>query len=148
MQKDSEWRVVDGEPCKVIDFIPLARIENGKVVAPDKTKPYASVILECKKLPEQTRGFIFHKMDFQHLWTAFKERRVGENEEVIIFYSKRNLKNYAKLFSTFMPRLWVMVCQKGAFELIADHNSRPELQGEARFLAERPIVEWKPEVIK
>ena len=47
-----------------------------------------------------------------------------------------------------MPRLWVMICPKGAFELMADQKSRPELQGEARFLAERPIAEWKPEVME
>src|SRR3989338_1482686 len=62
--------------------------------------------------------------------------------------SKKHLKSYAKLFSAFMPRLWVMICPKGAFELMADQKSRPELQGEARFLAERPIAEWKPEVME
>jgi len=41
-----------------------------------------------------------------------------------------------------------MICPKGAFELMADQKSRPELQGEARFLAERPIAEWKPEVME
>ncbi len=148
MRKDSEWSVIDGEPCKVINFIPLASIENGKVITPNKTEPYASVILECKKLPQQTKGFICHKMDFQHLWTAFKERGVRQDEEVIIFWSKKHLKDFAKIFSVFMPKLWVMICQKGAFELMTDPESRPELQGEARFLAERPITEWKPEVMK
>jgi hypothetical protein len=146
--KDSEWSVIDGEPCKVLEFIPAATVQNGKVLAPNKTEPYASVILECKKMPTTIKGFICHKMDFQHLWAAFKERRVRQNEEVIIFYSKKQLKNYAKIFSAFMPRLWILICQKGAFELMTDPNSRPELQGEARFLAERPIVEWKPEVMK
>jgi len=148
MRKDSEWSVIDGEPCKVIEFTSLASVENGKVVAINKTEPYASVIFECKKLPQQTKGFICHKMDFQHLWAAFNERGVKENEEVIIFYSKKHLKSYAKLFSAFMPRLWVMVCPKGAFELISDPNSRPELQGEARWLAMKPIAEWKPEIMK
>jgi len=148
LRKDSEWSVIDGEPCKVIEFTPSAIIKNGRVVALNKNEPYASVVLECKKLSQQTKGFIYHKMDFQHLWAAFKERGVRENEEAIIFYSKKRLKSYAKLFSVFMPRLWVMICPKGAFELMADPNNRPELQGEARFLAELPIVEWKPELIK
>ena len=147
MRKDREWSVIDGEPCRIIEFTPLATIENGKVITLNKTEPYASVILECKKLPEQTKGFICHKMDFQHLWAAFNERGVKENEEVIIFYSKKHLKSYAKLFSVFMPRLWVMICQKGTFELMTNPDSRPELQGEARFLAERPIIEWKPDVM-
>lgn len=148
MRKDSEWSVIDGEPCKVIKFTPLAKIENGKVITANKIEPYASVVFECKKLPQQTEGFICHKMDFQHLWAAFSERAVKENEEVIIFYSKKHLKSYAKLFSAFMPRLWIMICPKGAFELMTNPQSRPDLQGEARFLAERPIIEWKPEVME
>lgn len=148
LRKDNDWSIIDSEPCRVIEFTPLASVENGKVVVSNKTEPYASVILECKKLPQQTKGFICHKMDFQHLWVAFKERGVRQDEEVIIFWSKKHLKSFAKFFSTFMPRLWVMICQKGAFELITNPNSQPELQGEARFLAEKPIAEWKPEVMK
>lgn len=148
MRKDSEWSLIDGEPCKVIEFTPLASVKNGKVIISNKTEPYASIIFECKKLPQQTKGFICHKMDFQHLWAAFNERGVKENEEVIIFYSKKHLKSYAKLFSVIMPRLWIMICPKGAFEIMTNPQSRPDLQGEARFLAERPIVEWKPEVMK
>jgi hypothetical protein len=148
MRKDSEWSVIDSEPCKVINFTPLALIEKGKVITNNKTEPYASVILECKKLTQQTKGFICHKMDFQHLWAAFNERGVKENEELIIFYSKKHLKSYAKLFSAFMPKLWVMICPKGAFEIMTNPESHPELQGEARFLAERPIAEWKPEVME
>lgn len=148
MKKDSEWSVIDGEPCKVIEFTPLASVKSGKVVVSNKTEPYAFVIFECKKLPQQTKGFICHKMDFQHLWAGFNERGIKENEEVIIFYSKKHLKSYAKLFSAIMPRLWVMICPKGAYELMTNPQSRPDLQGEARFLAERPIAEWKPEVME
>ncbi len=64
MLKDSEWSLINGEPCKVINFTPLSSVENGKVVALNKTEPYASVTLECKKLPQQTKGFICHKLDF------------------------------------------------------------------------------------
>ena len=148
LRNDNEWSAIESEPCRVIEFIPAASIRDGKVLAPNKTDPYASVILECKKIPGIIKGYICHKMDFQHLWAAFEERGVRENEEVIIFYSKKNLKSYAKLFSAFMPRFWVMICQKGAFKLMTEPNSRPELQGEARFLAERPIIDWKPAVMK
>jgi hypothetical protein len=79
---------------------------------------------------------------------AFNDREVKENEEVIIFYSKKHLKSYAKLFSAIMPRLWVMICSIGVFELMINPKSRPDLQGEARFLAERPVAEWKPEVME
>lgn len=147
--KDNEWSVIDGELCRVIDFVPLGLIKNGKVLALNKTTPYATVDLECKKLSKKITGFICHKIDFMHLWLAFKERGIKQDEEVLIFWSKKHYKNIVyKIFSAFMPRLWVMVCPKGAFELKVNPSYRPELTGEARWNATKPIVDWKPEVMK
>ena len=147
--KDREWSVIDGEPCRVIDFSPLGSIidAGGKVLSVDKTTPYASITMECKKLEKNIRGYITHKMDFEHLWAAFKDRIVKEDEEVIIYWTKKHYKGSAKLFSAFMPRLWVMVCPKGAFELIINLDYKPELTGEARWNAMKPIIDWKPEVM-
>ena len=146
--KDSQWSTIDGEPCRVIDFIPMASIKEGKISAIDKKTPYASVVLESKKLPTETRGFIMHKVDFMHLWLAFKERGVKQDEEVLIFWTKKHYKGVYKIVSAFLPRLWVMICKKDASELMTDPDSRPELQGKARFLAQRPIIDWKPEVME
>jgi hypothetical protein len=148
MLKDSEWSVVEDAFCRVTEFTPMASIQNGKVLALGKTVPYASVTVECRKLPQQTKGFISHKMDFKHLWAAFKERPLGQNEEVLILWSKKHYKGHAKIFSRFMPRLWVMVCPKQTFELKTDRSFKPELQGEARWNATQPIAEWKPEVME
>ena len=148
--KDKEWSVIDGEPCRVIDFSPFgSRIdEDGKVMSFNKTLPYASITMECKKLGKNITGYITHKMDFQHLWAAFKERTVKEDEEVIILWTKRHYKGAAKFTSAFMPRLWVMVCPKGAFELMTDSDYKPELTGLARWNAMKPIIDWKPEVME
>lgn len=155
LKKDSEWSVIDDEPCRVLEFIPTATIQNGKILAPNKKEPYAQVILECKKLPKMTKGLIFHRTDFRHLWGAFKERGVQWDEEVIILYGKEHLKGYAKFFSAFMPRFWVMICKRGAYELMAEEVERkkdtswkPELSGEARWNAIKPIAEWKPKVME
>lgn len=148
LKTDRDWSVVDSEPCRVIEFVPAASINNGEVVAINKNVPHASVMLECKKLPQQNKGFITHKIDFENLWAAFKERGVSKDEEAIIFYSKNHLKSYAKILSYFMPKLWVMVCKKGAFELMTNPKWKPELKGKERWNAEKPIVEWKPEVMK
>jgi len=145
--KDREWIVIDGELCRVINFTPLGLIKDGKVLALNKWTPYASVHIECKKLPIKITGFICHKMDFMHLWLAFKERGIKQDEEVLIVWSKRHYKKICKIFSAFMPRLWVMICPKGAFEL-EDPNCKPELKGEARFNAVKPIIDWKPEVME
>lgn len=148
MLKDSEWSAIDGKVCRVISFDPTASIQNGKIVALDTVAPYASVTLECKKMPGVLTGFITHEMDFEHLWEAFGRKGVGRDEEVLISWSKRRLKNYAKVLAAFMPRLWVMVCPKGAFEIMTDSSWKPELTGEARFNAEKPIAQWKPEVME
>lgn len=148
--KDSEWSVIDSEPCMVIDFIPWGSVKDGEISTINKTTPYASVHLECKRMQGQKiTGFITHKMDFVHLWAAFKERTIKQNEEVIIFWSKKHYKlKLLKFLPGFWPKLWVMICQKGAFELMTDPNYKPELKGEARYLAEKPIVEWKPEIME
>jgi len=147
MLKDSDWSVLDGDACRVIGFTPMAEIRNGKVHAISKSMPYAAVTFECTRIPDVVEGFICHKLDFKHLWAALRERPLGENEEALFFWNKSHLKSYAKLFSRIMPRLCVMVCPKGAFELMTDKMHRPELGGEARWEATRPIVQWKPEVM-
>lgn len=123
LRKDDEWSVVDGESCRVLDFTPFASVQNGKVVAPNLTDPYASVILECKKMPSTIKGFITHKMDFAHLWTAFKERGVSDNEEVIIIWSTKHYKyKFLKFLSAIYTKIWVMICLKGALEIMVDSN--------------------------
>lgn len=148
--KDKEWSVIDGEACRVTDFNPLGSLvdADGKVRSPDNFTPYAAITMECRKLGENIKGFINHKIDFKHLWAAFRERKVKENEEVIIFWTKRNYKVGVKLFSAAMPKLLVMVCPKGALELMTDNNYKPELTGLARWNAKKPIIQWKPEVMK
>lgn len=148
LRRDADWQVLEGDACRVIDFAPMAVNENEKVRALGRTLPYSSVTFECTKLPQIVNGFICHKVDFMNLSEAIKERSVRENTEVLMFWNKKLLKGYAKLFSHLMPRFCFMLCPKGAFELITNNAHRPELRGEARFLATRPVMEWTPEVMK
>ena len=147
MLKDSEWSLINGEICKAIDFVPMAIIKNGKTSIHNRASPYASIKFECRKLPQIAAGYITHKIDFMHLWTAFKERMIQQDEEVLFFWSKKYYKGYAKLFPAFMPKMWVMVCPKGAYQLF-DPSFKPELEGEARARARVPIVDWKPKVMR
>lgn len=146
--KDTDWSAVDGEPCRVLAFTPMASVQNNTVVAFDRSLPYAAVTLECKIALGPVKGFITHKDDFFHLWAALKERTLHDTEEVLIIWSKKHLKAYARLLSTFMPKLWVMVCQKGAFEIMTDPTWKPELTGQARWNAMKPLMEWKPAVME
>jgi len=146
--KDSDWSQIDGEVCRITLFTPLGSVvdKDGKVRAMDMTTPYAAITIECQTLGNNITGYITHKIDFRHLWAAFEERKVAENEEVIIIWTTKNYKRFTPSFG--MPRLVVWVCPKGAFELMTDNTYKPELGGEARFRAKAPIVEWKPEVMK
>lgn len=147
MRKDSEWGVIDGEPCRVTNFTPLAgMVRDGKVIATDKTTPYASIAFECKKIPNTIRGFITHKMDFANLWSVFKERGVKQDEEVIIFWSKKNYKvKILNLLPVFWPKLHIILCPKGAWEA-TDSSWNLELN-KFRW-DEIKIAEWKPEMMK
>jgi len=153
--KDSQWRLIEEELCRVADFhpFPLNSVKNGKVLSLDKTLPYASIHLECKKLPEEITGFITHKIDFIHLWMAFKEIIIKEDEEVLIIWTRKRYKNVvykisSTIYSPLLPKLFVMICPKGAFELWNYPIYKPELMGEARWNASKPIVELKPECME
>ncbi|MDD4052158.1 MAG: hypothetical protein PHR28_09715 [candidate division Zixibacteria bacterium] len=145
---DSQWVLIDGKICRATEFFPIATVKNGKAYSSNKATPYASFRLECRGLPQMATAYAAHKIDFLHLWLAFRERLLQQDEEVLIFWSKQHYRGWASLLSAFFPRMWVMVCPKGAFELLADPNHRPELTGEARWNAQRAIVEWKPAIMK
>jgi len=147
--KDSDWRFVEDALCRVIKFTPmLTTVNNNKVVTTNINMPYAAVHFECKISSRPITGYISHKVDFRNLWAAFRERGIQENEEVLFIWSKQHYKNSIRLlFIKSLPSLWIMVCPQNAFELISNRNYRPDLAGEARYNALRPIVEWKPDVM-
>jgi len=146
--KDSEWDRIDGEICRVIDFSPLAVVKNGKIQRVD-IMPYASVRIECKKTPNKILGYINYKEDFKHLWIAFKEKGIKRNEEVLIIWSRNHYTfKWLKLFSLFFPKLRVMICPKGAYELLTNPEWKPELTGEARAKASLPILDLKSKIME
>lgn len=139
--RDSDWRVLEGEIFRVIEFSPLARVEDGKVIDFSKVDPYASIKIKVPKVSQPITGFITHKIDFLHLWEVFKRRGVKNNEEVIASWVSRK----PKFLSFFFPKLWIMLCAKDAFNLMTDNSFKTELTGEARWYAEKPIMEWRPD---
>ena len=94
--KDSEWSVIDGEVCRVTDFAPLGSFidASGKVQSADKTTPYACITFENKKLGNNVKGYITHKIDFENLWAAFKGTTMAQYEEVIIIRNIDHIKQY------------------------------------------------------
>jgi hypothetical protein len=99
-------------------------------------------------LPQEATGFIAHRDDFLNLWRAFEERGIGEDEEAIVHWIKKSqLRSLARLMSKTMPGLSVWVCPKHAYEVMIDDDFRPELTGSERWDARSPLAKWTPEVL-
>lgn len=141
---NKQWAEIDGVLCKITKFLYFDKTQEFDVDG-RKYYPYAVVTLICLKVANPVTGLIFHKEDYQHLRKAFEE--VKQDEDVLISWSNKHYKSWAKVFSPFMPKLWVMICPAGAFEIETNKNYRPELTGEARWNAAKPIISWKPEVM-
>ncbi len=123
--RDSEWSIIDGEICKIIDFTPLSQVREGKIIIIDKFIPYACITIECKKIKKTIKGFITHKTDFLNLWEVFKKRTISNNEEVIIFWTTKYYKNnFFKFFSKILPKLKIIIYHKGAFELLTNQDKK------------------------
>lgn len=140
---EKDWSAIDGEVWRVVEFTPLAKVENGKVIATNAALPYALVTLRSPLYPEIVGG-IGHKIDFLNLWTAFVDRGVSEGEEVNIAWTKSNLKWPAKLFARFMPGLAVMICKAG----FNDHLNDPDCTSELSWQDQLPLVHLVPDVLK
>lgn len=143
---DKQWSLIDGEVCRATNFS-NALTDKGKFTA------YGSITIECKKLPNKITGIICHKIDFQNLYKAFTNPLIKETSntpaEVIFMWSKKKYNNLLiSLFSFFMPKMVVLICPKEAYEFITNPDHKKEIHGEARFLKQKPIFEYKPEVIK
>jgi hypothetical protein len=146
---NKHWSRIESKICRIVEFTPMASFENNKITVIDSSLPYASISFECSNNPEIVKGFITHKEDFKALWVIFKERRVSNDEEVLFIWSNKHYKNiFYSLLSNFLPKLWVMICKKSSFEIHTNKNYKPELTGEARWLASRPIEEIKPDAME
>ena len=146
---DKEWSVIEGEACRVLEFIPYGCITEGRIIA-SSIAPYASVILESKNIQGMIKGHIMHKIDFRHLWEVFEERTIQDNEEVIIIWTKQHYKiKLLKYFKCF-PTLWVTVHRKGFLEFITDReNWQPESgKRPSTFEMLTPIVSLKWEMME
>lgn len=150
--KDIPFKSIENKMCKVLEFNPFGKVENGKVLAPKISKPYASLTIERDNPSAIFELLIPHKIDFKHLWEAFVERPKNKNEEVVIFWSKNYKNRFLKPFSAILPKLRVMVYPKGSFEKFKNPEWRNQFKGEAGFHKEleelQPITEWKPDIIE
>ena len=144
---NKQWSRIDSKMCRILEFHPFASVEDGEILSITGF-PYASIVFQCSDQPGILNGFITHKEDFRVLWSIYRERGIGSDEEVLFFWSSRHYKNALySLLSGSMPKLWVMICRKSSFEIHTDPKFRPDLTGEARWLASQPIEDFKPDAM-
>jgi len=134
--KDIPFEKIDGHLLRLIDFIPQEK---------SFFNPYAFASVECTAFRGIATLPVFQRTGFKNLSDAWKLRK-GE-EEILIFWSVRHYSSRVfKLFSAILPKLWIRVCPKDSYKIESDNSFKPNLQGEARFLATKVIKQWKPEV--
>lgn len=136
--KDIPFETIDGHLFKLIHFIPQEK---------SYFNPYALATVEGTAFRGTATLPVFQRTDFRNLSDAWKLRK--GDEEILIYYSvKQNPNKIFKLFSAIFPTLWVRVCPKDSYKIESDSSFKPDLQGEARFLATKAIKEWKPKVFE
>jgi hypothetical protein len=133
--KDIPWEQVREKLCLVIDFRPMAKVENGKVAMWNSTLPYGFLTVECEGLAGQADVWLTHRLDFLHVWEAFEQRNEAQGKEVIVIPLRRK-----RLLAGIFPVFQVWLCHHGTFNKLL----HPELQkpGEAGALEIVPIARW------
>jgi len=141
--KDIAWDKINGELCHVLDFIPHASVQNGKIESAGISTPYASLILECPKISEKVECPVVHRIDFINLWEVFKKNEVKENEEILAGrYEYRTM--LGKLFSSFLPKIYILIYPIGSYNKFNDKSWQEKTQGEAWAKEMRPIARKDP----
>ena|SRR3990167_9864604 len=143
--KDQDFAEVSGEVCKLVEFKPDAKIVDGKIKDAGLTKPYAHIIVRCRKVKEDMDWAITHQKDFKQLWEANELLNTKFADLLVIWSIKKYsflVKFLYKYFHGYFPKLTIWICPKGSYEKI--NKLVPTKSGEAGFLEVKPLREWKP----
>jgi len=126
------WKSIAKQYFRIKHFTALAQVENGKVISPDVTMPYALVEIESPILPKDGSLPVLHRIDFYNLWRIFKERTVRDDEEVLVIYSP--VKWLPRIFAPIQPQLIFLIYPRGSLERIYDP------QQSTTFLTKTPLI--------
>jgi len=84
-------------------------------MAPSKPDPmgsYAALEVERPSLAGQAFIVVSNEVDFRHLWELYKQRRVADDEEVLLGYAPVDQKRLGRLMGVSLPCLDIMVYPK------------------------------------
>jgi hypothetical protein len=131
--KDVPWDSITNMMCRVIEFNPFAKIENGLVTA-QRGLPYASLLIEPEKSPGIVELLILGKEEFRHLWRGLVERETDKAEEAIIIWSDDHKDGMAKTAGPYSPKLDILIYPKGFFDEQLRNPGRPNENHEEEWL--------------
>ena len=133
---DVPWDAVRNAFCRVKSFTSVAKVESGKVKDAIPGLHYGSLNIELprtKELPSEAVMPVTHKLDFRNLWEVFKERGLGQDEEVLVVYSPAGQSKLGRILSGGLPKLIIRIYPRGSLEKINDwvegkvaHAERPK----------------------
>lgn len=139
--KDISWEDIEGVVLRVKHFTPFGTIEGDKIKAPPIPMPYAALVVESPYWSRELSLPVTHKVDFRNLWECFQVRGVNPEEEVLIGYQTVPRRRFGKLFSSFLPKLRILIYPRGHLEEAED----PSFHTKDASTWFTPIAEWNPE---
>lgn len=129
--KDLTFESIDGHLLKLIE---VNKPEDHLLNA------YTYVLVESLVFNGKALLPIFHKLDFKNISEAIECRK--NNEDILMFWSNTHYRSpIFNLFKGFLPKLWIRLCNEDSYKIESDNSYKPELQGEARFLATKSLKE-------
>ena len=80
------------------------------------------------------------EVDFRHLWDLYEQRRVADDEEILLTHVPVDNKGFGRLIRMLLPCLDIMVYPKGHLEEAYD----PEFRPLSRPVWNTARARWKP----
>ena len=146
--KDIKWKEIEGHGFRVVQFLPLAHIENGKIKDFSKFMPYAYLFVDCPAFRRENTDIlmpVLHRIGFSHFWELYNERGVTSGEEVIVSYIPHK-KGSRKLLGKILPHLLIEVRPKGSLDEIYRMDECKDLDKWKELVERtRPIIACDPE---
>lgn len=138
--RDLPWRLIGAEIFRVIDFTPVATVdEKAKVTAPPVPMPYGLLTVESPILVQPAAMPVNHRLDFLNFWDIYSQGGVGEGHHLLVSYLPYRgfLGPVVRLFSPVL-HLFVM-STANADDLFARMSEDPkERHVSARYLFATP----------
>jgi len=119
------WKQVEGQFLRVRWCNLFASIQDG-TIEPTPMGSYAALGVECPSLTGEAFIVVSSEVDFRHLWELYKQRRVADDEEVLLSHVPVDEKRFGRLIGMLLPCLDIMVYPKGHLEEAYDPEFRPQ----------------------